>query len=67
MSERALRRMRSRIFDYPPAKEAQADRVLKYLKARVLRSRTKQRSVGPYSGLTKGELLRTGTCETDWF
>lgn len=26
-----------------------------------------RRSVGPYSGLTREELRRTGTCETDWF
>jgi hypothetical protein len=23
--------------------------------------------VGPYSGLTRAELARTGTCETDWY
>ena len=24
-------------------------------------------NVGPYSGLTKQELAKSGTCETDWF
>lgn len=23
--------------------------------------------VGPFSGLTRSELARSGTCETDWF
>lgn len=27
----------------------------------------RSRSVGPYSGLTRSELARSGTCETDWF
>lgn len=73
-SEIALRRMRQRIFDYPPEKEAQADRVLAYLQERVIRERcwawarakTRQET-GPYSGLTREELARTGTCEPDWF
>ena len=26
-----------------------------------------KRYVGPYSGLTRQELARTGTCETDWY
>lgn len=70
-SEFALRRMRSQIFDYDETpKEAQAKRVLLYLKARTLRGRRiehQQEPVGPYSGLTRRELRRTGTCETDWY
>ena len=67
-SEQALRRMRQRIFDYPPEKQDQADRVLLYLKARMLRyRRVVPEPVGPYSGLTRSELVRTRTCETDWF
>lgn len=70
-AELALRRMRQRIFDYPPEKGEQADRVLGYLKERVLGvgkgiGRTRQET-GPYSGLTRDELARTGTCEPDWF
>ncbi len=64
-SEQALRRMRQNIFNYPPEKEAQAQRVLLYLKKRSLRLR-KAPKVGPYSGLTRQELRRSGTCETDW-
>ena len=64
----ALRSMRQRIVDYPQPKERQASRVLHYLKCRSLRDRDKVSSpVGLYSGLTRSELHRTGTCETDWF
>ena len=66
-AEIALRRMRQRIFDYPPEKEAQADRVLAYLKTRMLRETSRKAATGPYSGLTREELARTGTCEPDWF
>lgn len=67
-SEQALRRMRQRIFDYPQDKEEQADRVLLYLKKRMLRNRKNEtKATGPYSGLTRNELAKTGTCETDWY
>lgn len=66
-STQALRRMRQRIFDYPPEKEEQAGQVLSYLKRRMLRDRETTIVVGKYSGLTREELARTGTCETDWF
>lgn len=67
-SEQGLRRMRQRIFDFPPEKEAQASRVLCYLKRRTLRQRARGiERRGPYSGLTRQELHRTGTCEPDWF
>ena len=62
----ALRRMRQRIFDYPQSREKQADRVLRYLKYRSLRDKVSPLA-GPYSGLTRSELHKTGTCETDWF
>ena len=67
-SEQALRRMRARIFDYPETKVNQADRVLRYLKMRMLRQREDNPpAVGRYSGLTRRELCLSGTCETDWF
>ena len=66
-SARALRRMRQKIFSYPGQREAQADRVLAYLKMRSLRDPGPVLSVGPYSGLTRAELRKSGTCETDWF
>ena len=68
-SQRALRRIRAKIFDYPEDREKQASRVLHYLKARHLRDRAAERlcaPTGPYSGLTRRELAATGTCETDW-
>lgn len=68
-SEQALRRMRQRIFDYPEHKEAQAQRVLLYLKHRMMRNRRNQpdlRVRGPYSGLTRAE-MPGWLCETDFF
>ena len=67
-SERALQQIRHQIFEYPEDRAEQAMRVLAYLKMRMLRERQAQPvSIGLYSGLTKRELRRTGTCETDWF
>lgn len=69
-SKQALRRIRSKIFDYPEHLETKADRVLRYLKSRYLRDRKAERlaqPTGPYSGLTRRELAASGTCETDWF
>lgn len=68
-SERAVRRMRVKVFSYDGTpKEAQADRVFEYLLKRAARERKRERkAVGPYSGLTRSELRRSGTCEADWF
>jgi hypothetical protein len=70
-SESLLLRLRQRIFDFDDTpKEPQAARVLGYLKTRVLRGREIERKslpVGPYSGLTRGELRATGSCEPDWY
>ena len=67
-SEQALRRMRQKIFDYHENKEEQAHRVILYLKKRMLRYRdTQEQKTGIYSGLTRSELNKTGTCETDWY
>lgn len=67
-SETALSKIRGKIFSYPEHKEEQAMRVLHYLKRRMIRARTeRQEPRGPYSGLTRAELRRTRTCETDWY
>lgn len=63
--ERKLRRIRQQIDDKP---ELEADLI--ETKALLLKAReeTPERErVGPYSGLTRRELSKTGTCETDWF
>lgn len=66
--ERLLRRLRQRIFDYPPDKEAKADRVIQAVKDRVMKQgRQPPPARGPFSGLTRRELAASGTCETDWF
>lgn len=67
-SETALRQIRARIFAYPDHKQQQADRVLSYLKSRVMRARKPAcLPVGKYSGLTPAELRASRTCETDWY
>ena len=70
-SEAALRRMRQRIWDFDGTpREAQARRVLLYLKKRAIRNIERDRDNaprGPYSGLTKRELRLSRTCEPDWF
>ena len=70
-SKSALRKMRQKIFDYDNTpNEKKAERVLRYLKKRVLRQRKQEREnapVGQYSRLTRQELAKTGTCETDWY
>lgn len=47
-NERALRRIRQRIFDYPPNRQATASRVLHKLKARILRTRHHSRDYHPF-------------------
>ncbi|MDO3380426.1 hypothetical protein [Geoalkalibacter halelectricus] len=47
-SEVALQRMRSKIFDYPEDKQAQADRVLAYLKSRKMRDRAEEVARRPF-------------------
>ena len=67
-SEQALRKMRQKVWSWPSEeKEAQADRVLCYLKRRVLRLPQHREPTGPYSGLSRRELALTGTCEPDWY
>lgn len=63
----ALRRMRMYIFAYPDSEQDRADKVLCYLKERSLRDRRDGSATLPYSGLTRAELRKSGTCETDWF
>jgi hypothetical protein len=69
-AEKAVRTMRQKIFDYADDKEEQASRILSYLKVRMFRERNKAKTqavTGQWSGLTRSELARTGTCETDWY
>lgn len=68
--ERLLRKLRrdDRLFD--ESAEHKINRVLLAVKARVLDTQRLQRlqhAAGPYSGLTRAELRRTGTCEPDWY
>ena len=64
--EKIVRQLRQRIFDYTGEQEKKADRVL----SKAIKHKVKQyppKPVGIYSGLSKSELRRSGTCETDWF
>ena len=66
-SEQALQQIRTKIFTYPEEKAEQAMNVLHYLKARHMRQRESVAQQGPYSGLSRAELSKTRTCETDWY
>ena len=67
--EKIVRKIRQRIFDYDgTAKEDKAGRVLEKAKKRMLKNLVfGDCKKGRYSGLTRKELNRTGTCETDWY
>ena len=64
--DRLIRRLRAdpRLFD-------EDDRVYdilgKALDRRAKIRRNTPKNVGVFSGLTRSELRRSGTCETDWF
>lgn len=60
------RRIRQRIFDYPPELEEKAGRVLEKCITRKIRQYPQEKR-GPYSGLTRRELAQTRTCEPDWY
>ena len=65
---RLLRKLRRKAFDYTGAKDKQFDRVLLKVKEKALKEQKSiDITVGAYSGLTKLELQKTGTCETDWY
>jgi hypothetical protein len=64
-----IRRLRNdpRLFDTDD--DHKIHRILgKALQMRRKREYANQsRPVGPYSGLTRAQLAKSGTCETDWF
>ena len=65
--ENILRRLRQRAFDYPESMAEKFDRVLGKVKSRMLSARPSAlEKRGPFSGLTRGELAMSRTCETDW-
>lgn len=65
---RILRHIRQRVFDYPAAVEEKVERVMQQVKRRVLeKQETAPVERGPFSGLTRAELAKTGTCEADWY
>lgn len=67
-AEGLLRRIRNSPKLWEPD-TTKIDRVLVKAKARMMRRRGSCAAapVGQYSGLTKQELRRSGTCETDWY
>lgn len=68
-AEARVARLRSRIGSMPLHEDAPAELAaeLSIALADVRRIREGAAPVvGPYSGLTRAELAKTGTCETDW-
>lgn len=74
--ERRVRRLRQAISrspsflsDIPESDEdRERDAELKQALAELRSAReVEPQNVGPYSGLTRSELGKTRTCETDWF
>jgi len=61
------RKLRQRIFDYPDNLQEKADRILKKAIVGKILQNKKTEAKGIYSELTKQELAKTGTCETDWY
>lgn len=63
-----LRNLRTHIFSYEGKQEIKADRVIAKVKEKHLKQlERKPAPTGPFSGLTRGELAKSGTCEPDWF
>ena len=68
--ERKLRRLRQEIFTYEGTSEEDEKMAeLAAAKAQLMKLRQSGGGGdrGPYSGLTRGELSRSGTSETDWY
>jgi len=66
--ERLVRKIRQNIFNYEGEKDIQAGRLLERAKQKMLSNRkNEQPKTGQYSGLTRKELAKTGTCEPDWY
>ena len=66
--DRLIRRLRSdpRLWD----KDGRVSRILGMAlerRASLRKLNSESKIIGPYSGLTKQELRRTVTCETDWY
>jgi hypothetical protein len=66
--ERLVRRLRRdpRLWDDDDRVHSILGRALARL-ASLRRSEPHDRKRGPYSGLTRSELAKSGTCEPDWF
>ena len=67
--EQRIRELRQTMFDNDDL--AEQDRIsdeIEVLKEQLFKIRQSiPKTVGMYSGLTKSELAKTGTVETDWF
>jgi len=62
---RALRRHRL-LWEGGPKGE-QVSRLIRRAKERLIRERRDNEARGVYSGLTRAELRKSRTCETDWY
>lgn len=68
--ERKLRWLRNHpLYDGSGVRDDQIYRMIGKAQELLLKARKRapKEQVGPYSGLTRSELRRSGTCEADWF
>ena len=71
-AESKLRSLRQDVWSYPEGSsgeqviQAKIERAKKSL-FRARKRETTQPKAGPFSGLTRDELRKSGTCETDWY
>lgn len=71
-AESKIRKLRQDVWNYPEGSsgeqviQAKIERAKKSLFRARNRAAT-QPKTGPFSGLTKSELRKSGTCETDWY
>lgn len=67
-ADRRLHWLRSVVFYVLESREAQVARAMDTAKTQVSQRKDSHGSSrGPYSGMTRGELAKSGTCEPDWF
>lgn len=63
-----IREIRRTIFDVADEEATKMSAELESLKSRLRELEPAPAPVrGPWSGLTRGELAATGTCEPDWY
>lgn len=65
--EAEIRRIRGAMFTLSEYDQERAGESIDRLKRRLADARKSEETKGQFSGLTRKELAKTGTCEADWF